>query len=74
MFYADDERYRLAIPVQDAVSFAMGWTDLGYKRPKDALRKIVGLLAVDALEYAEQWRTAGLLRVCLEHRWTELKT
>jgi hypothetical protein len=74
MLYFEEERFRLAIPIQDAVSFAMGWSDLGYDKPKDAMRKIIGLLAVDALEYSEQWRTAALLRACLEHRWTELRT
>lgn len=74
MLYLDEERFRLAIPVADAVSFAMGWSDLGYSNPEDAMRKIVGLLAIDELEYSEQWRTAGLVRTCLEHRWAELKT
>jgi hypothetical protein len=69
MFRLDEERFRLAIPVTEAVSFAMGWSDLGYREPKDTLRKIVGLLAIDALEYSEQWRMAALVRTCLAHRW-----
>ncbi len=71
MLYSDDEGFRLAIPLEDAVAFAMGWSDLGYAEPKAAVRKIVGFLALDALEYSEQWRTAALLRTCLEHRWAE---
>ena len=73
MFYVDEERVRLAIPLHDAVAFAMGSSDLGYGETHDARRQIVGLLAVDALEYSEQWRAAALLRSCLEHRWAELR-
>jgi hypothetical protein len=69
MFTVEEERFRLAIPLRDAIAFAMGWSDLGYEEPKTELRKIVGFLAIDALEYSEQWRTAALLRTCLEHRW-----
>ncbi|HEV3409426.1 MAG TPA: hypothetical protein VG095_03975 [Chthoniobacterales bacterium] len=71
MFTIEEERFRLAIPLHDAVAFAMGWSDLGYDEPQDALRKIIGFLAIDALEYAEQWRMAALLRTCLQHRWAE---
>jgi hypothetical protein len=66
------DRVRLTIPIGDAISFAMGWTDLGYSDPHDGLRQIVGLLAVDALQYSEQWRVAAMLRTCLEHRWPTL--
>lgn len=73
MLYFDDERFHLAIPVPEAVDFAMGKTDLGYQEPNDALRKIIGLLAVDALESSEEWHRAGVLRNWLQQRWTELK-
>ena len=69
MLNHEGERVRLNMPLDDAVSFAMGWSDLGYTAPDIGLRQIVGLLAIDALEYSEQWRTATMLRVCLEHRW-----
>ncbi len=62
-------RFRLRIPISDALAFAMGWSDLGYDHPEDALRRIIGALALDALEYDEQWRTAALARICLAHRW-----
>ncbi len=71
MFTVEEERYRLAIPLTDAVSFALGWSDLGYYEKDDVLRRIVGVLAIDALEYEEQWHTAALLRMWLEHRWAE---
>lgn len=71
MLHLIEDRFHLAIPVGDAVSFAMGWSDLGYSDPNDAMRKIVGLLAIDALEYSEQWRAASLLRSCLRHRWQD---
>lgn len=73
MLHMDDDRFRLAIPLHDAVAFAIGSSDLGYPEPDDALRKIVGLLAIDALEYTEQWSAASLLRANLENRWAELK-
>lgn len=69
----DGERFRLAIPVTAAVSFALGWSDLGYTNPKDAVRQLIGFLAIDALEYSEQWRAAGMLRACLLERWPGLK-
>jgi hypothetical protein len=52
--------------------FAMGRCDLGYTDPPDELRQLVGLLAVDTLEYSEQWRAAALLRGCLDERWPGL--
>ncbi len=68
MVYLEEERFRLAIPVRDAVSFAMGWSNLGYRQPNETVRRIVGFLALDALEYSEQWRAAALLRKSLERR------
>lgn len=47
----------------------MGWSDLSYEEPDDAMRRIIGLLALDRLEYSEQWRVAALLRACLREKW-----
>ena len=65
----EGERFRLTIPVQEALAFAMGWSDLGYREASDATRRVMGALAVDTLEYTEQWREAALARACLEERW-----
>jgi hypothetical protein len=46
----EQTRFRLAIPVQDAFAFAMGWSDLGYAAANDPIRQVVGLLVVDSLE------------------------
>ena len=64
-----DEQLRLTIPLSDAVSFAMGWTDLDYREPADHLRHVVGILAIDALQRSEQWRLASMLQGCLASRW-----
>lgn len=64
-----DEQLRLVIPLNDAVSFAMGWTDLEYREPADHLRQVVGILAIDALQRGEQWRVAAMLQRCMAHRW-----
>ena len=64
-----EERYSLAIPVDEAIAFAMGWADLGYEKPDPVLRQIIGTLAVDTLQYAEEWRCAAALTSCLEQRW-----
>ncbi len=69
MLEIEEERFYLTIPLHDAVAFAMGWSDLRYSQPHETLRKIVGLLAIDALEYSEQWRVAAQLRACLRERW-----
>lgn len=71
MLEIEEERFHLTIPLHEAVAFAMGWSDLGYSEPKEPLRKIVGLLALDALEYSEQWRVAAQLRACLRERWPD---
>jgi hypothetical protein len=63
------ERFRLTIPLADAFAFAMGWSDLGYARANDAMRRIMGLLVIDALEYSEQWRASARVRECLLRKW-----
>ena len=65
---------RLLLPIDDAVSFALGWSDLDLEQPTDLLRQVVGLLTVDKLEYAEEWRNAAMLRICLEDRWPNLRS
>jgi hypothetical protein len=72
MIDAEGDRYRLTIPLADAVSFAVGGCDLGYNEPTDELRQVVGLIALDMLEYSEQWRLAGLLRGSMQAAWPDL--
>jgi hypothetical protein len=67
-----EDRYRLTIPLPDAIRFALGVSDLTYAEPTEELRQLVGLLALDLLEYSEQWRTAGALRKCMQARWPDL--
>jgi hypothetical protein len=67
-----EDRYRLTIPLPDAIQFALGLADLGYAEPTEELRQLVGLLALDLLEYSEQWRAAGALRKCMQARWPDL--
>ena len=72
MIELNEERYRLTIPLSDAIPFAIGSSDLGYSEPSDELRQLIGLLVIDALEYSEQWRAAGIVRVYLEEKWPDL--
>ena len=73
MIESDQERFRLKISLQQAISFAMGWSDLDYDEPSDQLRQLIGLLAIDSLEYSEEWRSATLLRSYLAEKWPELR-
>ena len=68
-----NEGLRLTIPLSEAVSFAMGWSDLEYRDPADHLRHVVGILAIDALQRSEQWRLAAMLQRCLANRWPALQ-
>ncbi len=72
MIESHGERFRLTIPIGDAVRFAVGSSNLNYEAPADELRQLVGLLALDALEYSEQWRAAGLLRGLIDAKWPHL--
>jgi hypothetical protein len=65
--------YVLAVPLSEAVSFALGWLDLGYDEPPAILRRIVGSLAVDALQYSEQWRAAAFLGPGLHARFQDIE-
>ena len=72
MIELEDERFRLTIPLDEAIPFAMGWSDLQLDEPTDHLRQLIGLLALDALEYSEEWRAAATFRACLAEKWPEL--
>jgi hypothetical protein len=65
-------RFRLAIPVEDAFAFAMGWSDLNYAVANDRIRQVMGFLVLDSLEYSEQWRAFAQARRCLEDRWPDM--
>jgi hypothetical protein len=71
MIEIDEDRFRLAMPIGDAISFALGWSDLGYREVSDEMRRVVGVLAIDMLEYNEQWRAAGIARRSLVERWPD---
>ena len=72
MIESSEDRFRLTIPLTDAIPFAVGASDLGYSEPSDELRQLIGLLAIDMLEYSEEWRTAALVRTCLRDKWPDL--
>ena len=69
MIEANNERFRLTIPLSEAIPFAMGASDLSYPNATDELRQLVGLLVIDTLEYSEEWRSAAIVRTCLQDRW-----
>lgn len=71
MIATDDEHLTLTIPIRDALEFALGLSDLGYTEPPDGMRRVVGTLALDALEYSEQWRLAALARDSLAAKWPD---
>ena len=62
----------LAVPIEEAVLFALGLTDLDLDEPSDHARQLIGLIAVDHLEYSEQWRLSGIIRTALKEKWPEL--
>ena len=62
----------LAVPIEEAVLFALGLTDLDLDEPSDHARQLIGLIAVDHLEYSEQWRLSGIIRTVLKEKWPEL--
>ena len=73
MLELDEGRFRLTIPLFDAMRFAIGSSDLDYDEPSDVLRQLVGLLAIDALQYSEQWRVVASLRSVLARKWPDLE-
>jgi hypothetical protein len=64
-----ETHFRLTIPIPEAFAFSMGESDLTYTDATDEMRQVVGLLVIDKLEYAEQWRVAAEVRDCLAIRW-----
>jgi len=62
----------LDVPIEEAVLFALGFTDLDLHEPSDHGRQVIGLIALDHLEYAEQWRVSAMLRSALKEKWPEL--
>jgi hypothetical protein len=69
-----ETRFRLTIPIEEAFAFAMGESDLSYAEASDEMRQVIGLLVIDKLEYAEQWRVSAEVRACLAARWPECFT
>jgi hypothetical protein len=65
----EEDVFRLTIPVENAFAFAMGEVELGPGRTPDLSRQLVGILIIDALEYAEKWRLAAEARAVLASRW-----
>jgi hypothetical protein len=63
---------RLAVPIEEAVLFALGLTDLDLDEPSDHARQLIGLIAVDHLEYSEQWELSGIIRTALKEKWPDL--
>ena len=72
LFAQDEERFRLRIPIWEAIAFSLAWSDLGFEAPSDAQRQLIGLLAVDSLQYGEEWRIAATLQACLVRKWPTL--
>src|SRR5437763_4470106 len=62
----------LAVPIEEAVLFALGLTDLDLDEPSDQARQLIGLIAVDHLEYSEQWRLSGIIRTALKQARSEM--
>jgi hypothetical protein len=66
-----EEKFRLTIPIEDAFAFSMGEFQLGPSETSDAMRQLVGVLVIDALEYGEHWRVAAEARAFLAERWPD---
>lgn len=70
----DDEQemeFRLTIPIEDAFAFSMGEFELSESETSDAMRQLVGVLIIDALQYSEHWRLAAQAQAFLAERWPE---
>ncbi len=66
-----EKRFRLTIPLDDALEFALGCSDLGCAEVTDSMRRIIGFFVIDELQYTEQWREAALARACLADKWPD---
>jgi hypothetical protein len=67
----EEDEFRLTIPIEDAFSFSMGEYELGPNETSDSMRQLVGILIIDALEYAESWRLAAEAKTLLAVRWPD---
>ena len=63
---------RLYVPIEEAVLFALGLTDLDLDEPSDHACQLIGLITLDHLQYSERWRVSGMLRTVLKQKWPEL--
>ena len=66
------DQLSLDVPIEEAVLFALGLTDLDLNEPTDHVRQLIGLIAIDQLEYCEQWRDSAIVRKALKEKWPEL--
>ena len=66
------DQLSLDVPIEEAVLFALGLTDLDLNEPTDHVRQLIGLIAIDQLEYFEQWRDSAIVRKALKEKWPEL--
>jgi len=69
MIRVEGERVYLNVPVAEAIAFATGCSDHGYAGATGTMRRIVGELAIDELQYTEQWRAAAMLRHVIDRNW-----
>ena len=67
----EEVEFRITIPIEDAFAFSMGEFHFGASEPSDAMRQLVGVLIVDALQYGEHWRVAAEVRASLAERWPD---
>ena len=67
----EEQQFRLTIPLEDAFAFSMGEFHLASTETSDAMRQLVGILIVDALQYGEHWRVAAEARASLAERWPD---
>lgn len=66
-----DEEFQLTIPIEDAFAFSMGECESGSTETPDAMRQLVGVMVIDALQYGEHWRIAAQARAFLAERWPD---
>jgi hypothetical protein len=67
----EEQQFRLTIPLEDAFAFSMGEFRFASTETSDAMRQLVGILIVDALQYGEHWRVAAEARASLAERWPD---
>jgi hypothetical protein len=67
----EDLRFQLKIPLAQAFSIAMGWSEVRSCGLTDSMRQILGVMVVDDLEFSEQWRASAAAKACLAQKWPE---